>query len=135
MKKFPLAAACAVAPLVVGCSAQDTPFLVFGQQQTMGLDITANPSEQAASLTLGYKDRNIAIIPVAGKSGGGYELLGATNDDGGDAGDHNDAYSPFGQFHMDTGTKGAVSVGLGKFFATGIATQKLADGFKAKLSK
>jgi hypothetical protein len=36
---------------------------------------------------------------------------------------------------MNTGEDGTVSVGLGKFFATGIAAQTLADGFKESMKQ
>jgi hypothetical protein len=44
-----------------------------------------------------------------------------------------DALSVLGQFSVDTNSKTA-DVGLGKFFATGLAAQKLADGFSERLA-
>ena len=127
--------------LVVGCGNVDSAHLVFGQQQTVGLDITATAPEQGGSLSLGYKDKNIAVIPVAVKGEDGlYQLLGSTNKleggaNTGELSDENDAFSTIGQFELNTGENGTASVGLGKFFATGLAAQKLADGFKAELSE
>ena len=43
-----------------------------------------------------------------------------------------DAFSVLGQFEVDSNGR-QVEVGLGKFFATGLAAQKLADGFACKL--
>ncbi len=123
-------------PLVLvaaGCGNVDSAHLIFGQRHVVGLQISASAPEQGASLTLGYSDMNIAIIPVAVKEGDKYIRLGSTNKK--DGSDENDAYSTLGQFEMNTGTNGTVSVGLGKFFATGLAAQYLAQGFKAKLSK
>jgi hypothetical protein len=125
---------------VAACGNVDSTHLVFGQQQTVGLDITATAPEQGGTLSLGYKDKNIAVIPVAVNEGDTYRLLGSTNKLEGSANmanspDENDAYSTIGQFELNTGQNGTASVGLGKFFATGLAAQKLADGFKAKLSK
>lgn len=124
---------------VAGCGNVDSSHLVFGQQHTVGLDITATAPEQGGTLSLGFKDKNIAVIPVAVNEGGTYQLLGSTNKlegngNGGDGGDQNDAYSTIGQFEMDTGKNGTASVGLGKFFATGLAAQFLAKGFQGKLS-
>ncbi len=118
---------------LAGCGNVDSAHLVFGQQNTVGLDISATAPEQGATLSLGFKDRNIAIIPVAVSNGGTYERLGSTNMT--DGSDKNDAYSTLGQFDLATGKNGTASVGLGKFFATGIAAQKLAEGFAKKLAK
>lgn len=126
--------------VVAGCGNVDSTHLIFGQQQTVGLQISATAPEQGASLTLGFSDRNIAIIPVAVKGrdpdapeGDRYQRLGSTNNLTADS-DINDAYSTIGQFEMNTGKNGTASVGLGKFFATGLAAQFLAEGFKAKLA-
>ena len=44
------------------------------------------------------------------------------------------ALSTFGTFSIDTKAEGTVaSARLGKFFATGVAAQKLADGFACSL--
>jgi hypothetical protein len=118
---------------LAGCGNVDSAHLVFGQQNTVGLDINLTAPEQGGALSLGYKDRDIAIIPVVVKEGESYKLTGSTNAK--DGSDENDAYSTLGQFDMKSGQNGALSAGLGKFFATGLAAQKLADGFKAKLSK
>jgi hypothetical protein len=122
------------ASALAGCGNVDSAHLVFGQQINVGLDITATAPEQGATLSLGYKDKNIAVIPVAVKEGEGYKLLGGTNNETTDS-DKNDAYSTLGQFELATGQNGVASVGLGKFFATGIAAQRLAEGFKEKLKK
>ena len=46
-------------------------------------------------------------------------------------GSETDALSTFGSFSSDSTTE---SVGLGTFFATGVAAQNLSNGFKCKLS-
>lgn len=132
---MPLLGAVALA----GCANADTVHLVFGQQNVVGLDITASAPEQGGSLSLGFKDKNIAVIPVAVESGnlndGSKHIrLGATNNESRDA-DRNDAFSTLGQFELNSGGDGTLSVGLGKFFATGLAAQTLAEGFKDKLGK
>ncbi len=126
------------AAALAGCGNVDAAHLVFGQQQVVGLDISATAPEQGGALSLGYKDKNIAIIPVAVDTGTvtngeKYQLLGGTNILPNNT-DVNDAYSTLGQFELGTGQDGTTSVGLGKFFATGIAAQTLAEGFKEKLA-
>ena len=105
-----LAAGCASAPKV----------LVFGQVQNVGLSISGSAPEQRAEMTLGYKDYNIAVIPtdVSSEASDGFK----------------DALSVLGQFDLNAKNEGASQgVGLGKFFATGLAARVLAEGFACKL--
>jgi hypothetical protein len=108
---------------LIGCASK--PILVFGQSHTVGLTIGGSTIDQRAELSLGYQDYDIAVVPV--------EVLSeAPNDTGGV---HKDSLSVLGQFELDAGTNGAQpNVGLGKFFATGLAAKTLADGFRCKLS-
>ena len=153
VKMTRLAALAALGLGVSACGNQDAAHLVFGQQQTLGLQVALTAPEQGGTFSLGYKDRNIAVVPVAIKKGtdGAYDRLGSTNNYGvyvdengkvvrdpnaGEVGDRNDAYSTFGQFEIGVDANGNAvtpTVSLGKFFATGIAAQTLAEGFKAKL--
>ena len=81
-------------------------------------------------LTLGYKDRNFAIIPVTVKQAGGDSTQVSAK-----AGDNfEDALSVLGQFEVNAKAANT-GVSLGKFFATGVAAQKLSDGFASKLGK
>jgi hypothetical protein len=75
-------------------------------------------------MTLGFKDINIAVIPTVGGNLAGGLIQGSTSRD-------HDAYSTFGQFQA---SGKATEVQLGKFFATGIAARKLADGFGCDVS-
>jgi len=121
---------------LAGCGNADSSHLVFGQRIIVGLTISASAPEQGAELSLGYKDHNIAVIPVAiKKEDGTYQPLGSYNDAPANVAPASDAYSTLGQFEMNTGEDGTVSVGLGKFFATGIAAQTLADGFKESMKQ
>jgi hypothetical protein len=114
---------------LVGCGNTDSSHLVFGQDIVVGLTISASAPEQGGELTLGYKDRNIAVVPVAIKDETGkYISLGGYGQAPGEADLPSDAFSTLGQFEMRTGQDGTVSVGLGKFFATGIAAQNLSAG-------
>ena len=116
--------------LVIGvsaCSTNQTMPLIFGQSHTVGITIGASTTDQGGEFVLGYKDRNIALIPVTTpQSSGDSTLVKAT------VGASQDAMSVIGQFEVNSETKDA-DVGLGKFFATGIAAQQLATGFKNKL--
>lgn len=122
------------------CSEVDNLPLIFGQQQTVGISIMGSTPEQSANFDLGYKDRNIAIIPVSvlqPNDGKRSQLSGYDNKVAVDTNNKKgieDTLSVLGQFQVDA--EGSTQkVGLGKFFATGLAARILADGFKARLSK
>jgi hypothetical protein len=133
----------AIAALGLGVSAcgnKDAAHLIFGQEHVVGIDVSAGAADQGGTFSLGYRDKNIAIVPVAIKQNdGSYMPLG------GDMPGNNastsigkDAYSTIGQFEIATDGNGnsvTPKVSLGKFFATGVAAQFLADGFKEKLKK
>ncbi|MHC4183105.1 MAG: hypothetical protein ACYSR0_07135 [Planctomycetota bacterium] len=115
---------------VAGCATKQNLPLVFGQAHTVGLSISGTTTQQGGEFTLGYKDWNFAIVPATvSQADGGNSQITATADT------HQDALSVLGQFNVKT--KGGVQseVGLGKFFATGMAAKTLADGFAAKLGK
>ena len=100
----------------------------------VGLSITASSVQQDIDFSLGYKDVNIAVVPVTVKQadGNSTQLNSSANEEPGQ--DFRDSLSVIGQFELNTQGK-AVDVGLGKFFATGLAAKKLADGFAAKLKQ
>ncbi len=108
--------------------------LVFGQVQTLGVGISTAPTP---GLTLGYKDANIAIIPVAGADGSMYGgtrcVFAPEKDSDGDFQSicNENTLSVIGQFDVDVTLQG--EVGLGKFFATGNSADILSEGFAAKL--
>ena len=114
----------AVAVLVGACASPPQAPLLFGQAQTLGISVGANAANQTPEMTLGYKDVNIAVIPTVNPGTGG--LIQGRSSDGFD-----DSYSTFGQFEANGGATG---VSLGKFFATGIAARRLADGFACEIS-
>ncbi len=126
-------ALCAAA-LTSACSTQGNTMLVFGQTQTLGISIGGSVTDQGATFTLGYQDRNFAIVPatVRQADGSSTQVLSTVGNPSSKAGQSQDALSVLGQFSVNTSTKSA-DVGLGKFFATGLAAQKLADGFSEKL--
>ena len=111
--------------LLNGCSTPTNLPLVFGQSHAVGISVGGNATEGGADITIGYRDRDIAVVPVTVQQEDGSRtqleaLTGA---------DDSDAFSVLGQFSAkgSAGTESGAS--LGKFFATGIAARRLADGF------
>jgi len=134
-KRTALLVFCMSLPLTA-CGQLDNSYLIFGQKTNVGLEVSGGVQDQGGSLNLGYKDQNIAIIPVARHFGANdteLMLLGSANN-ASETADSNDAYSVLGQFEISSEADGTPSVGLGKFFATGIAAQNLSEGFQAKLA-
>lgn len=114
-----------------GCVGNPNPPLLFVQTQTLGVTINGSSIQQNFELTLGYRDFDVAIVPATVTQGGASTQVQSTVTGVGTTGA--DALSVLGQFEANT--NGTPQVGLGKFFSTGLAAQKLADGFGAKLSK
>jgi hypothetical protein len=113
--------------LLAGCySTQNAP-LVFFQAHTLGISATASGAQAAPELTLGYRDIDVALVPVQDSAGRPIRSV--------QSGVYSDALSVLGQFDVNTGAGTAVNVGLGKFFATGSAARVLAQGFAHKLEK
>ena len=112
-----------------GCATTgDNPPLIFGQTQVVGLSIGGTAADQGAELVLGYKDGNIAIVPVTAKQPqGNTQLIAKVQGD-----DNWDAFSVLGQFEL--GADAQADVSLGKFFAVGFAARYLAQGFQAEIS-
>jgi hypothetical protein len=106
---------------------------MFGQTQTLGITINGSTTQQGAELTLGYRDFDIAVVPVSvtQSTGDVTQIKSTANPDKSQS--FEDALSVLGQFEANARAANP-EVGLGKFFATGTAAKVLADGFKAKLS-
>jgi hypothetical protein len=117
------------------CSTQGSTMLVFGQTQTLGISIGGSATDQGVNFTLGYQDKNFAIVPatVRQADGAATQVVAKVGNPARKEGQGEDALSVLGQFSVNTSSKTA-DVGLGKFFATGLAAQKLADGFRDQLS-
>lgn len=118
----------AITTLCNCASNQDLP-LIYAQSTTVGISVGATTDEQGGTFVLGFKDKNIAIVPVTvSNSDGGSSYLGSTSGD-----EFEDAFSVLGQFQVDSeSTTGSVS--LGRFFSTGSAAKSLADGYSCKLA-
>lgn len=131
----------AAAGLLGGCaSAPGTTMLVFGQTTTIGIAVGGSVTDQGASFSLGYQDRNFAIVPatVQQADGGATQVRSVASDTGpGGRQSSEDALSVLGQFDVQSRTDGSgrVDIGLGKFFATGLAAKVLADGFKERIAR
>lgn len=127
-KQYKLAGLLGAAIMMGGCATDQQMPLIFGQSHTVGISLGAGTTEQGADFVLGYKDKDIAIVPIAIQTGPGtYAQVGSLSGE-----DFDDSFSVLGQFEVNSGTTEA-EVGLGKFFATGAAAKALADGFAAKL--
>lgn len=117
---------CTVA--LTGCGS--TFPLIFADKTSVGIDISG--SEQGVDIALGFKTKSMSIIPVAvreknkgidGQKTTEIVPLQAKK------GDQTDAYSTFGNFTVDTNAEGvpvSAKIGLGRFFATGMAADSIA---------
>jgi hypothetical protein len=117
-----MAAAALVLIVTSGCSSEGDLPLIFGQSHTVGLSISGSTTDQGVELTLGYKDKDLALVPIEPQAVA-------------DNGVNKDALSTFGSFSLDAeGQATVVKAGLGKFFATGMAARVLAEGFRCGVS-
>lgn len=163
MKHLAIVALTAVASQA-GCTnlPKNMP-LVFGESITVGISIGATTADQGADFTVGFKSRDVAVIPVVAyesddsvtqihstvekttsdveesrseettdKTSGNKTTASIISTTPKSVHINKDAYSVLGQFGSTTDGAGR-RVGLGKFFATGWAAQKLSDGFSACL--
>jgi hypothetical protein len=137
VRVFPLyrVAAAGLFPLIaIGCEPTSENPVVFGQGTTVGISIGQSPTTQAPEFVLGYKDVNIALLPTTATDAAG-EVITLGGQSGADANGFSETYSVLGQFDLNTPTQvGAGVAGLGKFFATGLAAQKLSAGFACAIS-
>lgn len=135
-----------VAATISGCEAPKHAPLIFGQTQTLGVSIATAANGTAPEVTLGYRDANIAMVPTTIEQPGGENTQLEATVGGGEklAADGEtvverqkpakDAFSTFGQFSAAV-TGATAKTALGKFFATGLAAQKISDGFSCALSE
>jgi hypothetical protein len=125
MRTRQMMVACVFASALAGCNTSPDLPLVFYQATTVGISASATGGGATPELSLGYRDTDVAVVPVSSSSGS----VRAINPDS--AGHKfQDALSVFGQFQVDANAGTSPKVGLGKFFATGQAAQHLADGFR-----
>ena len=121
----------AVMPLGA-CTTADQPMpLVFGRTQSIGIGVQGSAADQGASLTLGFNDRNIAVVPTTTMKGDRIRSISTGDNDE----PFEDSLSVLGQFEANAKGGAGVGANLGTFFSTGLAARKLAEGFKARLAK
>lgn len=125
MKKTLLLGGLAALSLAGCATTQVGSPLLFARTQTYGITIAGSVPDQGAQLTLGFGDRNLAIVPTTQSDG---EQIRGT----GEGSNYQDALSVLGQFEA-SGRASDVSASMGTFFSTGNAARLLAQGFSCKL--
>jgi hypothetical protein len=118
-----------IPPALSGCNSDPNAPLVFYQATTLGVSVNATGGAATPEVSLGYRDTDVAVVPVATNSGS----LIQSNQPDQNGRPFNDALSVLGQFQANTNGGAATTIGLGKFFATGAAASELADGFRTEL--
>ncbi len=115
------------------CATSGSP-LIFGEAVNFGVTANVGPDSQGFDFTLGYKDKNLAIVPVAIVTDDKVRKILAHHTK---CTKRHDALSVFGQFtsqgnwsmlSTEQEKKGAIK--LDRFFATGLAAATLADGYR-----
>jgi hypothetical protein len=116
-----------VSSVLSGCASQlDTP-LIFVQTHSVGITAATTGGQATPELTVGYRDVDVAIVPV---TKGDIQVGSSTP---GKNGAFEDAYSVLGQFDVGASVAPGSGITLGKFFATGTAASKLAEGYRCQL--
>jgi hypothetical protein len=109
---------------LANCTPMNNPPLFFAQRQTFGAGLHGSVPEQTTSLVVGYKDRDVAIVPVSAVEHGRIVPICALE------GAKRDSFSVFGNFKGDTKVSTTTAgLELDSFFATGIAADHLAAAF------
>jgi len=113
-----------------GCATNSGQPLVFVQAQTVGITANAGGPQATPELTVGFRDLDVAVVPTESSTGTPVRSVLP-----GQGGRFSDALSVLGQFSVGATAGTGPNATLGKFFATGTAASKLAEGFKAQLAK
>jgi hypothetical protein len=130
MKKYVLLSATSV--VLSGCTnSMDQPPLVFARTQTFGATVGATAPDQGAQITVGFGDRNLAVVPTTTREGKEIRAIIKGSNEKGQITDTTDSLSVLGQFEAKAGNSTGVS--LGTFFSTGQAASKLSDGFARRM--
>lgn len=107
--------------------------LIFASSDTLGITIAGAAAETGAEFTLGYKGRDLVVMPsyaeVSDETAVGVESITAQADG------VTDALSVYSHFNANTpiGFESTEGVGLGKVFATGPAAQIASRGVACAL--
>lgn len=131
MNRMSLLLATGASALLLGaCTTADQPMpLVFGRTQSIGIGVQGSAADQGASITLGFNDRNIAVVPTTTMAGDKIRSIATDKDNL----PFEDALSVLGQFEANAKAT-SPDVSLGTFFSTGMAARHLAEGFSDKLA-
>src|SRR5437879_5416311 len=81
---------------IAGCTSTVNPPLVFVQAHTLGITASGGGPQATPELSLGYRDLDVAIVPVEGN---GVPVRSVTP---GRPGQYQDALSVLGQFNAGT---------------------------------
>lgn len=119
----------AAAAALAACTSTNPP-LIFGDHVNVGLHIGNDTASGGTAVSLGYKARSVAIVPVSTLDGDGAAYAMKAHD-----GDTKDALSVFAVFEGNARTEGTVTeptVRLGQVFSTGLAAQALTGGYECR---
>lgn len=105
--------------------------LVYVRSDIVGIDIGGTAAEQGVSFALGYASRNLALVPSIGVGADGKPVALSSEDN---QQNEKDTFSVLGQFNTNTVTSG-LGFNIGRYFATGIAAQNLAQGLKLSIAR
>lgn len=117
-------------PLVAAtflASCAVNPPLMFGDSTAVGLQIGSDLASGGAGVSLGYKQRSVAVVPVSvlDEHSGAQALRGFSEDD-------KDALSVFAVFESSAPSAND-RVRIGQVFSTGLAAQLLTQGYECRM--
>ena len=125
----------AAAAIAAGCSNVNPP-LLFGDQSTFGVHLGNDSAAAGASVSVGFKQRSVAVVPVTvlGDDGKAFAIKAHGQND------NRDALSVFAVFDgggggSSSGGTGSQSVRMGQMFSTGLAAQSLTRGYQCLYHK
>jgi hypothetical protein len=122
------------AVLLAGCASSNPP-LLFGDHASFGLHLGNDNASGGAAVSLGYKHRSVAVVPVSALNKHGAANAIAAHDDDDSNGDRiTDALSVFAVFEGSASgsTPNEPVVRLGQVFSTGLAAQMLTKGYDCR---
>ncbi|MCK6373566.1 MAG: hypothetical protein L6Q69_05605 [Zoogloea sp.] len=123
-------------PLLLGACASNRENLLFVETYDLGIGLHPTPTTGMVQFNIGFKATDLAVVPVAGvESDGRVNQRRAKSHDA--AAIEQDAVSVFAQFRNssspDTSNNANAtnhSVGIGRFFSTGVAAVNLARAYE-----
>ncbi|WP_374246943.1 hypothetical protein [Zoogloea sp.] len=123
-------------PLLLGACTASRENLLFVETYDLGIGLHPAPSTGMVQFNIGFKATDLAIVPVAGVEGDG-KVDQRRAESKGSGQIEKDAVSVFAQFRnasrpdpLDSQDKQKHSVGIGRFFSTGVAAVNLAHAYE-----